>query len=186
MSVWRSPDQDPFVELADDAAHEAALRSWTQEREHTSRASRTATWIGTLRDLAERALEVSVTTASGRRHRGALVGLATDHLALRCEGPRRVLVALAAVRVVRPEPGRRLGATTGHRSPPVDRTLADALDRCVEEGVQVTLVLDGVTEPLHGGPVSIGEDVLDLRLSAGEPARVLLPLAAVVEVILDD
>ena len=185
MSGWHRPDQDPFVDLSDEAAHDAAVRSWTEVRDRTARASRTATWIGTLRDLAERELEVSVTTASGRRHRGALVGIATDHLALRGGGARRVLVALQAVRVVRPEPGGRLGEMTGHRSPPVDQTLADALDRCAEENLAVTVVLDGVTEPLQGYPVSIGEDVLTLRLTAGEPARVLLPVAAVVEVIFD-
>lgn len=185
MSVWHRPDQDPFVELSDDAAHDAAVRSWSEVRDRTVQASRRATWVGTLRDLAERELEVSVTTASGRRHRGALFGIATDHLALRTGAERRVLVALQAVRVVRPEPGRRLGEVTGHRSPPVDRTLADALDRCVEQAQAVTVVLDGVTEPLHGFPVSIGEDVLTMRLTAGEPARVLLPLTAVVEVILE-
>ncbi len=180
------PPHDPYLELADDAAHEAALRSRAESRARLERAERTATWLGTLHDLAERGVEVAVTAASGRRHRGALVGVATDHLALRSGEDRLVLVALDTVRMVRPEPQQRLGSATGDRPPPGDRTLADALDRHVEQRRALTVVLRDVPEPLRGQPVAIGEDVLSLRLTVGDPATVLLPVAAVVEVIVDD
>ena len=177
--------RDPYLELADDAAHEAALRSRAESRARLERAERTATWLGALHDLAERGVEVALTAASGRRHRGALIGVATDHLALRSGEDRLVLIALDTVRLVRPEPQQRLGSATGDRPPPGDRTLTDALDRHVEQRRVLTLVLREVPDPLRGQPVAIGEDVLSLRLTVGDPTTVLLPIAAVVEVIVD-
>lgn len=182
MTPWEPPPSDPYVELVDDAAHDAALRERGEARGRDAHAARLASWVGTLRDLAERRLPVVLSVTGGRRHRGSLVGVATDHLALQAPDGRLVLIALDTVRLLRPEPGRRVGTAMGDREVPVDRTLADALDRFADACAPVTLVLRDVVEPLDGTPLAVGEDVLTLRTSSVGTAFV--PLAAVAELII--
>lgn len=181
MSGWEPPRPDPYVELTDDAAHGAALRERAEARGRAAHAARLASWTGTLRDLAERRLPVVVSAAGGRRHRGALIGLATDHLALQAPDGRLVLIALDTVRVLRAEPGQVVGMAMGDRQVPVDRTLADALDRFAEARAPVTIVLRDVVEPIEATPIAVGEDVLTLRIDQAGTAFV--PVAAVAALI---
>lgn len=181
MSGWEPPRSDPYVELTDDAVHAAALRERAQAQDRAAQAARLASWVGTLRDLAERRLPVVVSATSGRRHRGSLVGLAADHLALEAPDGRLVLIALDTIRLLRPEPGQRVGTAMGDRAVPVDRTLADALDRFAEARAPVTIVLRDVVEPIEAVPIAVGEDVVTLRVDHAGTA--FAPLAAVAELI---
>jgi hypothetical protein len=185
VSGWIPPTRDPYLDLADDAAHEAAVRARTEQREREERAAEVATWMGTLRDLAERGVAVSLRARSGRIHRGALVGLGTDHVAVRLHAGSLVLVSLAATRTVRPEPGELAPAAMGDRDRAQDRTLVEALARLVEERRPVMLVVRDVEDPLQGEVLGLGEDVLTLRLRGGDRGTVYLPLAAVDEVAVE-
>jgi hypothetical protein len=179
------PPRDPYVDLADEASHEAAVRARTEERDRRERATELATWVGALRDLAERRAVVSLRARSGRVHRGALVGVGLDHVVLERPVGALVLLALEAVRTVRPEPGEPAPPAMGDRESPQDRTLAEALQRLVEGRHPVVLVVEDVAEPLHGLVIGFGEDVVTLRLTGADRGTVYLPLAAVDEVVLD-
>jgi hypothetical protein len=185
VSGWIPPTRDPYVELADEATHEAAIRARAEQREREERAAEVATWIGTLRDLAERQVAVSLRARSGRVHRGVLVGVGTDHVALRLHAGSLVLVSLTATRTVRPEPGEPAPAAMGDRDRAQDRTLVEALARLVEERRHVVLAVRDVEDPLQGEVLGLGEDVLTLRLRGGDRGTVYLPLAALDEVAVE-
>jgi hypothetical protein len=185
VSGWVPPARDPFVDLADEAAHEAAVRARAEQRDREERAAELATWIGTLRDLAERRLPVSVRARSGRVHRGALVGLGADHLVLRLQAGSVALIALEATRTVRPEPGQPAPPAMGDRDTAQDRTLAEALARSVDDRRPVVLVLRDVEDPLQGEVIGLGEDVVTLRLGGVDRGTVYLPLDAVDELLLE-
>lgn len=184
--TWRPPTRDPYVDLADEAAHAAAVRTRAEERRRRERATEVATWIGTLRDLAERQVPCVVGAAGGRMHRGRIIAVAVDHLAVRAEGGTTVLVVLDLVRLVRPEPGRRAPPAMGDREAAGSRTLVDVLDRLVEVQATVAVVLRDVEDPYEGDVLGLGEDVLTLRLRGGDRATVLLPLAGIAEVLVTD
>jgi hypothetical protein len=182
---WTPPARDPYLDLADDAAHAAAVRARSEQRRREERAAEVATWVGTLRDLAERRAAVVVRGRAGRVHRGALVAVGLDHVALRLAAGSLVLLALDAVRAVRPEPGQPAPPAMGDRDAAQDRTLPEVLHRLVEERRTVVVVLRDVPDPLRGEVVGFGEDVVTLTLRDASPATVYLPLAAVDEVVLE-
>jgi hypothetical protein len=173
---------DPYVALADEAAHAEVLRVRAEERARREAASALATWIGTLRDLAETARTVTVQTAAGRSHRGVLAAVGIDHLALVAPSGVRILVRLDAVCLVRPAPDRPAPPASGDRDRSQDRALGEALEPLV--GSQVTLGLAGGHDPVRGRLVALGEDVVTLRLDGPDRGGVYLPLAAVEEVVL--
>jgi hypothetical protein len=185
VSGWTPPARDPYVDLADDAAHEAAVRARVEQRERRERATEVATWIGTLRDLAERRVMVSLRARSGRVHRGALVGVGRDHVALRLPAGSVALISLDATRTVRPEPGEPAPPAMGDRDSAQDRTLIETFGRLVEDRRPVVVVVRDLDEPLHGDVIGFGEDVVTLRLSGADRGTVYLPLAAVDELVLE-
>jgi hypothetical protein len=174
---------DPYVALADEAVHRAAVASRREERDRRDRASELATWLGALRDLAERDVEVSVGCAAGRGHRGRLVAVGPDHLGLRLPTGALVLVALDTVRSVRPEPGHRGGAAMGDREPPADRTLAEVLQDLADRDGTAAIALRDVADPLQGTVLGLGEDVMTLRLDTAQRETVLVPLCAIAELL---
>lgn len=176
-------ERDPLRELVDDAAHAAAVRARVEERERRARAAEVATWIGTLRDLAERGVPVVVSGRSGRVHRGAVTAVARDHLALQSPSGAVVLVALSAVRLVRPEPDVAAPAAAGDREAAQDRTLLEALGRVADDRGEVAIHLADVAEGLQGQVLGFGEDVLTLRLTGGGRGTVYVPAAAIEEVL---
>lgn len=186
MNPWEPVRRDPYVDLADDAAHEAALRSRAEARERAERARRTASWLGSLQDLAEQRMVVAVTRAGGSVLRGVLLGLGADHLALRLPDGQLALLASDTVRAVRPEPTARVPAAMGDRPVAVRRRLADVLDRLHEARTPVAILLRDVPDPLLGRVVGMGEDVLTLRPDGAEGAVVLLPFASVAGVLVEE
>lgn len=176
----RPPDHDPYVELADDAAVHEAIAARTERRDRLQRATEIATWTGTLRDLAERAVPVVVRTSGDRLHRGTLAAVGIDHLAVRLVNDTVVLVALDTVRSVRPEPGRLAPIATGDRARSQDRTLVDALGRLVDDRRDIVIALRDVADLQVGQIVGLGEDVVTMRFEHG---TAYLPLAAIREVI---
>jgi hypothetical protein len=177
------PVDDEFVAFTDAAGHAEAVEARARRHQRLAAASETASWLGTLRDLAERGARVSVTTRSRRRVSGWLVGLSTDRLVLAVTGEEMLHVRLAAVRLVRPEPGPPAPVATGDRAAPAEVTLEDVLDAVAERGGPVVLHLRDVADPLRGTLVGLGEDVATLRLEGPGRQTVYLPLAAIDAVI---
>lgn len=182
MTTWQPPEPDPLLDLADDAAQQLAVHGRQEERDRRERAADLATWIGTLRDIAERRLLVAVTSGSGRVHRGSLIAVGVDHIAIRQTAGSMVLVALAAIRMVRPQPGAGVTAT-GDREHAQDRTLPEALSRIAEERREVAIHLADVEDGLQGKVLGFGEDVVTLRLMGPARGVVYIPIGAVEEVL---
>lgn len=180
-----SPPGDPYVELTDAAAHAAAVRARAERRERHDRATEVATWLGTLRDLTERAATVVLSTRDARTLRGWLMGLSSDQLVLGLPGGGRIHLRLAALRMVRPEPGSVAPPASGDRLAPVDATIEDVIDGLAEEGGSVVLHVRDLADPLRGEVRAIGEDVVTLRLTGPGRAVVYVPVGAVDAVALE-
>ncbi len=182
---WRRPEPDPYLELTDDAALRDAVAARTEERRRRELAAEFATWTGTLRDLAERAVPVVVDVAGAHAHRGVLAAVGLDHLAVRLHAGMVVLVATDVVRTVRPEPGQAAPVATGDRERSQDRTLVEALVRVAEDRIRVGVAFRDVDDLATGQLVGLGEDVLTLRVDGVDQATIYAPTAAIREVLLD-
>ena len=181
--AWQPPVPDPYLDLGDDARHRSEVRSRADYRRRMATATELATFVGTLRDLAERTVPMAIRTSSSRIHRGALVGVGIDHLAVRRVDGSIALVAFDTVRAVRPDPGARLPAAMGDRPGAQDRTLLEALDRLIADDHEVVVLLRDVDDPLRGEVLGLGEDVLTLRLSREGRGAVYIPLGAIRELV---
>ena len=179
------PRSDPYLDLADDASLRAAVSARIDERSRHERATELATWTGTLRDLAERAVPVVVRTGHGRTHRGVLVAIGIDHLAIRLMSTALVLVAIDTVRLVRPDPGANGRAATGDRDRSQDRTLAEELALLAEQVHIVVVGLRGIEDPVRGVVLGLGEDVLTLRGDGADGGTSYLPLGAIAELLIE-
>lgn len=145
-----------------------------RERWLRQQATEEATFTGLLRDLAERRAEVVVTTTSSR-HPGQLVGVGHDFCVV-AAGHGTTLVALAAVAAVA-TPTASVPAA-GDRSAPLDQRLVDVLGDLAAERSPVRLQLRG-GQLLSGDLISVGTDVISLRLEGAERRMVHAVLAAV-------
>ncbi|HSK25029.1 MAG TPA: hypothetical protein VK906_17725 [Egicoccus sp.] len=173
------PVDDEFVALTDAAGHAEAVEARARRHERLAAAADTASWLGTLRDLAERGARVSVTTRSGRVVTGWLVGLSTDRLVLALAGGDLLHLRVAAVRIVRPEPGPPAPVATGDRAAPAEVTLEDVLDAAAESGGPVVVHVRDTADPVRGTLVGLGEDIATLRLEGPGRQTLYLPLAAI-------
>lgn len=179
----RPRNPDPFISLSDEAAQQRAVRARAEERSRREIAAAVATWVGTLRDLAEAGRVVTVLTGSGRAHRGVLVAVGVDHVAVGTESEGTALLRLDTLRAVRPEPVPDMPPAMGDRSWSQDRELPVWIERFLELELRVGLVLDGAAEALQGQLVALGEDVLTLRLDGRDRGLVYVNVAAVSEVL---
>lgn len=182
---WTPPRRDPYLDLADESAHQAAVRARVAERELRDRAAEVAGWAGTLRDLAEAGTAVTVRCRSGRVHHGVLLAVAEDFVAMRLPAGQLVALAGNGVTSVRPEPGSRAAPAMGDRARAQDRTLLEVLDRAVSERRRITLGLDGSPEVVQGVLVAIGEDVVTLRLDGHDRDLVYLRAGAILEAVVE-
>jgi hypothetical protein len=170
---------DEVTGLLDDEALDGAVRARRAVREGRDRARELSTWVGALRDLAERRATVQVRTVAGTDVTGALLAVATDHLVLRVAGGGLTVVARVAISGVR-EPGGP-GASVpaaGDRPAPSDRALLEVLDRWREDAAPVHLVTWG-GDGDRGRLVAVGEDVVSLSAAAG---TLHVPVEAIVTV----
>lgn len=178
------PVDDEFVAFTDAAGHAAAVEARARRNERLAAAAEVASWLGTLRDLAERGTRVAVTTRSRRVVTGWLVGLSSDRLVLALPAGDVLHLRLAAARVVRPEPGPPAPVATGDRAAPTEVTIEDVLDVAAEAGGPVVLHVRDVPEPVRGRLLGLGEDVATVRLDAPGRQTVYLPLAAIDAVVI--
>jgi hypothetical protein len=179
------PDRDRYLELGDRARLTDEVASRTEQRSRLLRASEVATWAGTLEDLVERRSTVVIRLTGNRSYRGALVALGRDHVAVRTSSGQVVLLSASSIRSVRPEPGAVAAPATGDRERSEGRTLAEVLERCIEEARRIVLGLDGVNELLAGEVIALGEDVVTFRVDARDHGVVYLPLGGIREIVVD-
>jgi hypothetical protein len=142
-------------------------------------AGESATFTGVLRDLAERGSVVVIDGAGERQHRGRLVAVASDFVALeRLDGELTLLRTdvIAAVRAA--DPGS--APVLGDRPPLAAQDLGAAITALAVERPRVVLVArDGTarTGELH----EVGQDVALLRTDGNPPATSYVPLAFLAE-----
>lgn len=171
---------DALLGFVDASLHDAEVARRTMRREFNDRAGELATWIGALLDLAERRVAVAVHLGGGRCHRGHLAAVGRDHLVLTGEGACTVLVALAAVRLVRPRLDADRGLARGDRPPAEGRTLLEALEGLLPTDPEVVVGIRALPESLRGRVVGLGQDVLTLRTADGGVS--LVPHLAIADI----
>lgn len=164
---------DAFDELADEARAGEDVRQRAAARWLLRSAAESATFAGTLVDLAERGDHVAVRTRSGRTHRGSISAVGADFVVV-----ADTYVRVAAVVAIRGGPA---SAATGDRAVPRDVPLSAVLaERAVDRPV-VVVVPDAGGEPVRGELRSAGVDVLTVVLDDGSACHI--PLTAVSEVL---
>lgn len=177
-----TPRPDDFLaELARWAASERVGRS-AAERSRTrllqDQAAATATWAGLLVDLAERRSDVTVSVRAGPAVSGRLVATARDFVVVENRRAVPVMVRTDAVTAVAPS-GVGTGAERpgGHRPPPLDLTLAGALDALA--GERAPVVVRAGSDLITGWVVACGQDVVTIRAEGAGARPVYLPVSSV-------
>jgi hypothetical protein len=173
---------DPLAARIDrwaaDARVDEAARLRARERWLRHQAEEEGSLAGVLADVAERGAAVALHVRGGRRHRGEIAALGSDFVALRSAGAD-VIVALHAVTSVRTLPGE--ATTIGDRSTGTSHRLVDVLAGLAVERAAVLLVLaDG--DAVAGVAVSVGQDVVGVRVAGGAAVTAYVPVGAIVEV----
>jgi len=173
--------------LVAEAAAAEAVRERVHERTLRTVAEAEATFLGVAVDLAEAGVPVVVRTVGGRSHRGRVLAVGRDFLVLRDEARPPVLLAVASVTSMRPDPAGPVAGrdAAGGRPAPLDVSLAALLSRLGAERPRVQVVAGG-DDPLTGELRSTGTDVVTLRLDGDRRPVVHVRLGAVHEVGLLD
>ncbi len=172
-------------DLLDGARAEQAVSAKARERWLRQQASEEATLAGTLVDLAEGSMTVSLTVAAGRAYHGVVGAVGRDFVALVLPSGPVVYVRLAAVAVVRPAPGTREGEASGDRAAPHDLMLAEALSRVGWLRPRVALYAGSDVDPVTGELRAVGRDVVTVRHDGPEHATVYVNLATLSEAAVD-
>jgi len=184
--VLRGPGRPGLVDrlerwVADARVDEAALQR-SRARWLRDVADQEATLAGTLLDLGERRAVVTVRTAGGRVHRGAVEAVGVDFIGLRLDRGATLLLAvrsLASIRTTAAEP-----ATSGERAVRTDLRLGDLLRELAADREDVLVVTVDGGEAVVGQLRAVGEDVVTLRVGGDPPWTAYLALAAIGEVTL--
>lgn len=133
--------------------------------------------MGTLLDLAESGVGLSISTHGGRRHDGVAVGLGHDVVVVLDRG-EHIAIRLGAVTLVRPAPGSRADLAAGDRAAAIDLGFVELLARVVDDQPELAVAL--VTgETLAGILLAVGDDLLTLRLAPGADGVAYCSAAAV-------
>lgn len=163
---------------AADAAVDEAARSRTRARWLQVQSEESASFVGTLLDLAERADPV-VVDAGGQQVRGPLVGIGGDFVVVRAPmGDRAadVLVRVDAIDVVRAAPGAV--EVRGDRATLLDVQLGAVLGpMAADRPTVVVRTVQGVS--VRGELRTAGTDVVRLLVDGDPPTPAWIRLEAV-------
>jgi hypothetical protein len=152
-----------LVRLLDEARLGDARLEEDRRRFLVDVAAESATFIGTLVDMAESGVSVTVRTRAGRVHVGA-IGLVGGDFAVLEGGAGQLWCRFDAMVSIRvsvgspPASGVRVG---------LDLRLIDALALIVDDGPRIA-VDSPVGESVAGQLVAVGTDVVTLRLDGGD------------------
>ncbi len=165
--------------VAEARVDEAALRR-SRERWLREVAEQEATLAGVLADLAERRTPLTVHTRGGRRHHGTIRVIGVDFVALGLPSGADVLLANAAIGVVRTAPA--VEPTVGDRIVATELRLADVLAELAADRERVLVVTDAGNDTVAGQLRSVGHDIAVVRTDGERPATAYVSLAAIGEV----
>lgn len=163
---------------AAEATVDEAARARTRARWLRVQSEESASFVGTLLDLAERADPV-VLDASGHQVRGPLVGIGGDFVALRSAFGERtvdVLVRTSTIGIVRSAPGGV--EVRGDRPALLDVKLAAVLGPIAADRPDVVIQTVQGT-PVRGELRTAGTDVLRILVDGDPPTPAWVPLDAV-------
>ena len=175
-----------------EARVDAAVVSRLRERAQRQLAAEEATLLGLCLDLAEARRPILARTAEGRVHRGVLVAVGADFVALRSSTGDATFLPVGHLAWLRPAPGpwsgapARSGAAAGDRSPPLAARLVDVLTGLAADRPRLRLGLAGDPDVWAGKLRGCGTDVLSIELSADPKVIAWAPLGQVTEVGLVD
>lgn len=179
MTAGTGADDVALARLTDDQRAADAAEARRREQWLHRQAAEGGTLAGVLRDLAERGLLVAVATSAGRTIRGSVVTVGVDFVGLRAANGERVLIAIAAITALRPEPGST--ATSGDRTVPGGASLGAVLAELATGGSRVSVrTNDGAA--VAGRLRAVGTDVLTLQGDVS--SLTYIPLARVNDVVL--
>lgn len=169
-----------WEQLLSDAKADGLAQERIRERWLRLQATESATLVGSLLDLAEAGIAVSIWLAGDRRFDGFLVGLGADVAVLADRGDH-TLVRLDAVRVVRPRPGQSPRVASGDRTAALDLRLVELLAQVADGEPSVTVgFVSG--ETVTGTLLTVGADVLTIRLAPGPDGLAYCSAGAVASV----
>jgi hypothetical protein len=158
----------------DQAAMERSRERWLREV-----ADQEATLAGTLLDLGERGVGVTVRTRAGRAHHGTVEVVGSGFVAVRLRSGAVTLVRMEAISVVRTAPAEEL--TLGDRGVRSELGFDDVLRELAADRERVLLVAGDGADVASGELRAVGLDVAVVR-GEGPPSSVYVPLAAITEV----
>lgn len=183
-------DDDRFLaslhRLVADAVAETAARERSQARVLRQVAEESATFAGVALDLAERGEVIVARMATGRAHRGRLLAVGRDFVVVRDTPGPPVLLAMAGIAALRPQPLGRPTDTAGARRPPLDVGLAVLLAGLAADRPRIQVMAVGDSQPLSGELRAVGLDVATLRLDGEGKNLAHLRIANLAEVVLVD
>lgn len=157
------PGIDPHVTLADNASVQEAVRQRQQRRDIAHVEADIATLVGTLRDLAERRVGITLHSDDDHRIQGVVVAVAIDHVVVATPSHQRALLPLDAVHYVRTDPGIAAGVARSDRLAAQDLLLQERIAHWQGDQPHLAVFVRGRPDPLRGRLVAIGEDVVTLR-----------------------
>jgi hypothetical protein len=152
-----------FLRHAAEVRVDAAATRRARLRNLVDQAAAEGTFAGVLADLAEQRTGVVVVLDSGREHRGRIVGLGDDFVAIEdgaAEDSAPTFVAVRAITFVRALRARQGG---GASRVVTGRTLADVLTEMAAEHAMVRLMT--AQGEVVGQLRAVGRDVATVRLS---------------------
>ena len=164
---------------AAEAQVDEAARARSRERWLRQQSAEETTFVSVLADLSDRGRAVLVSTTVGHRHLGTIGALGVDFVALRTDSGSDILIATAIIAAVRSQPRDRV-ALSG-RTLSLHLHLADAILAMADERPRVT-VATGDKSTVNGELVSVGLDVITVRVDGDTRANVYIPIAAVGEI----
>jgi hypothetical protein len=166
-----------FARWAAEQRAVVAAGARTRERSLREQAAASATWLGVVVDLAERAAPVTAVVA-GQRRPGRLVGVGRDFCVLQADTGRTALVALSAISELWPDGPAARDTPAGDRGAAINLPLMTALAMLAEDRSPVALISSTGVET-SGELVAAGEDVLTLRTAPPGRRLVYVPARAV-------
>lgn len=175
-----------------EARVDEAVTARLRERSLRQLGAEEATLLGLCLDLAEGGRAVLARTREGRVHRGVLVAVGADFVAMRSGSGDATFLPVGWLAWLRPAPGAwrgapaRGGAAAGDRTPPLAARLVDVLTGLAGNRPRVRLVLAGDPDVWAGRLLTCGADVLSVELPGDPRGTGWAPLAQVTEVGLFD